>query len=152
MPHGSFRRLTPYSTALAAALLLAACSSPERAGASHLKTEATRKPAPNFSLKDADGRIVQLSDFRGKVVLLNFWATWCDPCRIEIPWFVELERQHKGQGFVVVGVSMDEDYITALEYGLPPTAGEGIGIDRLTMLLTGSQSIREVILFPLLRP
>jgi cytochrome c biogenesis protein CcmG/thiol:disulfide interchange protein DsbE len=98
-----------YAAAAAAALLLAACSSPERSEGARLKSEAARKPAPNFTLKDADGRTVQLSDYRGKVVLLNFWATWCDPCRIEIPWFVEFERQHKGQGFAVVGVSMDED-------------------------------------------
>ena len=144
MPHGSFRRLTPYSTALAAALLLAACSSPERAGASHLKTEATRKPAPNFSLKDADGRIVQLSDFRGKVVLLNFWATWCDPCRIEIPWFVEFERQHKGQGFAVLGVSMDEDGWQAIK---PFVSEAGInyrillGDDKVSELYGGIDSL-----------
>ncbi len=106
MSHSRFRRLRLYAAALAASLLLAACSSPEK---SHLKSEAARETAPNFSLKDADGRTVQLADYRGKVVLLNFWATWCDPCRIEIPWFIEFERQHKGQGFAVVGVSMDED-------------------------------------------
>jgi peroxiredoxin len=108
LPHAIFQGCKPYAAALAVALALPACSPPPKP-ASHLKAEASRKPAPNFSLKDADGRVVQLSDFRGKVVLLNFWATWCDPCRIEIPWFVEFERQHKGQGFAVVGVSMDED-------------------------------------------
>jgi peroxiredoxin len=106
LSYSGFRRLRLYAAALAAALLLAACSAPET---SHLKSEEARKTAPDFSLKDADGRTVQLSDYRGKVVLLNFWATWCDPCRIEIPWFIEFERQHKGQGFAVVGVSMDED-------------------------------------------
>jgi cytochrome c biogenesis protein CcmG/thiol:disulfide interchange protein DsbE len=51
---------------------------------------------------------VQLSDYKGKVVLLNFWATWCTPCRLEIPWFVEFERKYKDRGFAVLGVSMDE--------------------------------------------
>jgi cytochrome c biogenesis protein CcmG/thiol:disulfide interchange protein DsbE len=52
---------------------------------------------------------VKLSDYRGKVVLLNFWATWCAPCKIEIPWFVEFEQKYKDQGFAVLGVSMDEE-------------------------------------------
>lgn len=69
----------------------------------------SRKVAPNFALKDADGRTVQLADYRGKVVLLNFWATWCGPCKIEIPWFTEFERKHKDQGFAVVGISMDDE-------------------------------------------
>ena len=108
MPHPISQGWKLYVAAMVAALMLPSCSAPPKP-ASRLKAESSRKPAPNFSLKDADGRLVQLSDFRGKVVLLNFWATWCDPCRIEIPWFVEFERQHKGQGFAVVGVSMDED-------------------------------------------
>jgi len=90
-----------------AALTLAACSR-ERAGSS-VKSAAERKPAPDFALKDADGRTVQLSDYRGKVVLLNFWATWCGPCKVEIPWFIEFEREHKDQGFAVIGVAMDDD-------------------------------------------
>ncbi len=71
-------------------------------------SDPARKPAPDFALKDPDGRVVRLSDYRGKVVLLNFWATWCAPCRIEIPWFVEFERRLKDRGFAVIGVSMDE--------------------------------------------
>jgi len=64
---------------------------------------------PSFSLKDANGQVVRPADYKGKVVLLDFWATWCGPCKIEIPWFIDLERQFKDQGFAVLGVSMDED-------------------------------------------
>jgi len=68
-----------------------------------------RRAAPDFQLRDADGRTVRLSDYRGKVVLLNFWATWCGPCAIEIPWFVEFERRHKDRGFAVLGIAMDDE-------------------------------------------
>jgi len=70
---------------------------------------AVGQATPAFSLKDANGQLVRPVDYKGKVVLLDFWATWCGPCKIEIPWFMEFERQFKDQGFAVVGVSMDED-------------------------------------------
>ena len=73
-----------------------------------------RKPAPDFTLEDADGHAVKLSDFRGKVVLLNFWATWCLPCRMEIPWFTEFQKTYGDRDFVALGVSMDEDGWTAV--------------------------------------
>ncbi len=70
---------------------------------------ADRKAAPGFTLTDSNGNKVQLADYRGKAVLLNFWATWCGPCQVEIPWFKEFEQQYKSKGFAVLGVSMDED-------------------------------------------
>ncbi len=63
--------------------------------------------APDFALEDLDGNIVKLSDYRGKVVFLNFWATWCPPCRAEIPYFIELIEQYGKDGFVVLGVDLD---------------------------------------------
>ncbi len=64
--------------------------------------------APDFVLTDLQGHAVKLSDLRGKAVVLNFWATWCPPCKEEIPWFVELQKRYGAQGLQVVGVSMDD--------------------------------------------
>lgn len=66
------------------------------------------EPAPDFELATVDGAKVKLSDFRGKAVLLNFWATWCGPCKIEMPWFVELQKEYGPQGLQILGVAMDE--------------------------------------------
>lgn len=74
-----------------------------------VKAEDKRQAAPDFALKDVNGKTVHLSDYRGKVVLLDFWATWCGPCKMEIPWFMEFERKYKDRGFAVLGVSMDDD-------------------------------------------
>jgi thiol-disulfide isomerase/thioredoxin len=67
-----------------------------------------RAPAPDWQLTDLNGKLVKFTDFRGKVVILDFWATWCAPCRVEIPHFVELQKQYGDKGLTVIGVSLDE--------------------------------------------
>lgn len=99
---------------VAVAALLWSCSGKEPFSA-EAQSIKDRKPAANFTLRDANGIAVKLADYRGKVVLLNFWATWCGPCTLEIPWFIEFEQQYKTQGFAVVGVSMDEEGWNAIK-------------------------------------
>jgi peroxiredoxin len=80
----------------------------------HLPAPGDRDKAPEFSLADISGKQVKLSDFKGKVVILDFWATWCPPCRMEIPHFISLYNDYKEHGLEIVGVSLDKNGIQAV--------------------------------------
>lgn len=67
------------------------------------------KPAPDFELPDLAGAKLHRSDLKDKVLLVNFWATWCAPCEIEIPWFIDFDKKYRSQGLEIVGVSLDEE-------------------------------------------
>ena len=67
------------------------------------------QPEPELTLKDLNGTDVSLSDYKGKVVLVNFWATWCEPCRVEIPWLIEMQEKYGPKGFVILGIALDEE-------------------------------------------
>jgi len=71
---------------------------------------------PDFSAKDISGRTVKLSELKGKVVLLDFWATWCPPCRVEVPHLLELQRKFKGPDFVLISISLDRDLQAARQF------------------------------------
>ncbi len=74
----------------------------------HLSSPLVGKSAPTFTLATLKGEKVSLASYKGKAVQLNFWATWCAPCKIETPWLIELEKQYKPQGFEILGVSFDD--------------------------------------------
>ena len=86
-----------------------------RAAQPRLVPVSRREPAPGFALPDLDGGAATLADYTGRVLLLNFWATWCLPCRAEMPWFADFETAFGGAGFAVLGVSLDEPGRDAVE-------------------------------------
>jgi cytochrome c biogenesis protein CcmG, thiol:disulfide interchange protein DsbE len=90
-------------------LLLAMCSVGTRAQSTFTTHSLVHKQAPEFVRNGLDGKRLDLHAYRGKVVLLNFWATWCAPCQVEMPSFVAWQGKYGGQGLQIVGVSMDDD-------------------------------------------
>jgi thiol-disulfide isomerase/thioredoxin len=93
---------------VAAAMLYFGFHMARRAGPEPSQILGKSTVAPDFNLETLDGKNMRLSDLRGKAVLLNFWATWCGPCKIETPWLVELQKQYGSQGLQVVGIAMDD--------------------------------------------
>lgn len=91
---------------LAALVIGAAATAPASA---RQEPSLIGKPAPAFALKDIAGKPLALADYRGKVVLLDFWATWCVPCRVELPHFIELQKKYASRGFSMIGISMDDE-------------------------------------------
>jgi thiol-disulfide isomerase/thioredoxin len=97
-----------------------------------LSCPADAKPAPlEFTMKDVAGKDVTLSQYKGKVILLDFWATWCGPCKVEIPGFVEFQDKYGKDGLQVIGISVDdkaedlEPYIKELRMNYPVLLGLG---------------------------
>ena len=93
---------------VAAAMLYFGLSVTRHSGTHHTAGMGYGTPAPDFTLESLDGKKVSLSEFKGKAVLVNFWATWCGPCKIETPWLVELQNEYGSQGLQIVGVAMDD--------------------------------------------
>jgi peroxiredoxin len=110
---------------LIALAALALCQGTRAARPAEVCSAPARSANLDFTLHDVRGREITLSEFRGEVVLINFWATWCAPCRIEIPHFVALHEKYRERGLVILGISVDEStenlasFVTELEMTYP---------------------------------
>jgi cytochrome c biogenesis protein CcmG/thiol:disulfide interchange protein DsbE len=83
--------------------------------AANAPSTASDAAMPSIVMKDLNGRDVTLEQYKGQVVLVNFWATWCAPCKVEIPWMIEFQKKYSARGFTILGVSMDEDGKKAID-------------------------------------
>jgi cytochrome c biogenesis protein CcmG/thiol:disulfide interchange protein DsbE len=109
-------------------------------GAAQYVSPLKGKPAPAFVLEDLSGKKVSLASYKGKALLINFWATWCAPCKIETPWLIELRNQYAGQGFEILGISTEGD-------DLQPNDKDGWAKDKAEI----SKSVRQMhIPYPVL--
>jgi thiol-disulfide isomerase/thioredoxin len=106
---------------LVAATALATTAAAQRSGAQRTATSPTSnvagllgKPAPNFAVRTLDGRPVTLSDYKGKAIIVNFWATWCGNCKLEMPWLAELREKYASEGFEVLGIVTDNVPLTKI--------------------------------------
>ena len=113
------KRMLSISVVLAIFLFAACTAQPEK-----------RQKASNFSLQTQNGKVIELSKLKGKVVLVNFWATWCPPCRAEIPDFIEVYNTYKSKGFEIIGIALDEEgwskvapYIEKVKMNYPVVLG-----------------------------
>ena len=86
-----------------------ATRSPRKASLSVRASTTMGKPAPELRLEGLDGKPLSLSDLRGKVVFVNFWATWCGPCQEEIPSLIDMQNKYASKGFTVLGIAMDDE-------------------------------------------
>jgi cytochrome c biogenesis protein CcmG/thiol:disulfide interchange protein DsbE len=100
------------------AFSVAGCNSKNWFKASAQENGASKGPlpvAPDATFKDLDGKDVTLSSLKGKVVVLNFWATWCEPCQVEIPWMIELQQKNAEKGLTILGAAMDDEGKSVVE-------------------------------------
>ena len=121
------QRTAKLATILAAGVLALGCGGVPV----HTDVAGSDQPLPEFSLQSLDGAMLTNDDLEGKVALVNFWATWCGPCKIEMPWFVEFQRKYKDRGFTVLAISLDEEgwdpvrvFAEQMEFNFPVALGD----------------------------
>jgi len=121
-----------HASRIATFVLVAALTVPPAVAAGHGVCNVAARPAKlDFTLSDVEGRRVRLDAYRGRVILVNFWATWCAPCKTEIPWLNELHVRYREQGLVVIGVSVDDavakirPFAQSMKMGYPVLVGVG---------------------------